>query len=217
LPREEAGTFTEWMVATIERLAARLSSLSPEEAAELEKANKGETDPHRLIDYSLDKSYDVAPYSAEDMRLHWVEDQDSVPYRYGLFDDANGWHIPMGKTYRSVKPFRGGVAQVIVNDPSTTYGGPWTQIHLRDLRAAPAAVAPAPRPPSNDPILSEFRTWLLSHPGPQRATLLALAEWIPRLVALGPDARTDAARLIRNVVKSPKLADARESLIAQLS
>jgi hypothetical protein len=52
--------------------------------------------------------------------LHSVQSQDSNPYRYGLVDDEGTWLIPMGSTYRVVKPFSDGVAEVILNDANTT-------------------------------------------------------------------------------------------------
>jgi hypothetical protein len=128
MAREEAGTFSEWLTAALGRLELLVDAIDAEKAAEMAGENDGERDPHRLIDYSLDKQYDVAAYSAEDLRLSWVMSMASDPYAYGLIDDAGKWRIPLGKGYLAVKPFRDGIAEVVVNKRGASYGGPWTRI-----------------------------------------------------------------------------------------
>lgn len=130
MPREEVGTFTAWLTAELDRLAAKIEPLEAADVAALCADNDGETDPHRVIDYSLDKTYDVPPYSAADLELAWVEHQSGSPYSYGLIDAAGTWRIPLGKRFKSVRPFRDGVAEVILEAKGATYSGPWTKIRL---------------------------------------------------------------------------------------
>lgn len=127
-PVEECGTFTEWLHDEISRQEVRVAGLGATAVAELERENEGEDDPHRLLDYSLGGSYDQAPYPPEDLELAWVESQDGMPYSYGLVDGTGAWLIPLGNRFRSVRPFRGGVAEVILNVEDSTYAGPWTTI-----------------------------------------------------------------------------------------
>jgi hypothetical protein len=75
------------------------------------------------------------------------------------------------------------------------------------------AIAAATR----DPMVEQLMAWLAAHPGPQRATLEALdAEWTPRLTTLSAEARSDAVREIKRVIKSPKLVDAIDALATRL-
>lgn len=124
-PSEEVGPFSEWLIGELDRIEKQMEGEDP---STLEKKCDGETDPHRLIDYSLNKTYDVAPYSATDSTLHWVESQNSDPYRYGLIDDDGRWRIPMGDRFKVVRPLRDGVAEVILNEEGATYAGPWKKI-----------------------------------------------------------------------------------------
>lgn len=128
--RDELGAFTTWMGDLIAQLERQVKALTAERIRSLEGENAGEDDPHRVIDYSLEKSYDVAPYSKSDLRLHWVEDQSSDPYRYGLIEDDGRWIIPMSKRWLAVKPFRRGTAEVILKGAADGYSGPWTRIGL---------------------------------------------------------------------------------------
>jgi hypothetical protein len=125
MPREEEGTFTEWMAGRITDLEQRIADA---DADEWRAENDGETDPHRLLDYSLDKQYDLAPYSPADLELAWVEHQSGTPYEYGLIDATGAWRIPMGRKFYSVRPFRDGVAEVIRDEPGSSYSGPWVRI-----------------------------------------------------------------------------------------
>jgi hypothetical protein len=129
-PREEAGSFTEWMTGELDRLHDKVRNMTPADIAAALAENDGETDPHRVIDYSLDKTYDVPPYSKEDLALAWVEHQAGDPYDYGLIDGDGVWQIPLGKKFISVRPFRGGVAEVILNKDGADYSGPWTKIGI---------------------------------------------------------------------------------------
>ncbi|GAA0897157.1 hypothetical protein GCM10009557_71620 [Virgisporangium ochraceum] len=119
MAREVAhATFTEWLAGELTRQETRLADVSPE----------WDDDPHRLVDYSVDGGYDQKPYTAGDLDLVWVERQEGSPYSYGLVDRAGTWLIPLGKRFRSVRPFRDGIAEVILNDPTTSYAGPWSRI-----------------------------------------------------------------------------------------
>jgi hypothetical protein len=127
MPREKCGAFGAWMLKTIDWLEELVIGLSDTEIAKLEKDNKGEDDPHRVINYSLNHTYDVPPYSPDDLRLHWVEEQCRPRYRYGLIDDSGTWLIPMSEKFNSVRPFREGIAEVILypTRPLT-----WTKIRV---------------------------------------------------------------------------------------
>ncbi|HEV2638764.1 MAG TPA: hypothetical protein VGX23_26690 [Actinocrinis sp.] len=66
---------------------------------------------------------------ADYLDLEWVEEQSGSPYSYGLIDTQDGrWRIPLGKQFISVRPFRGGVAEVIPNTAGSNYSGPWRRI-----------------------------------------------------------------------------------------
>jgi len=128
MAREEVGSFTEWMSRTIDELERKIAAADPATIEEWVAENDGETDPHRLLDYALDGAYDEPPYAPDDLALSWVEHQDGTPYEYGLIDASGAWRIPMGRTFYSVRPFRGGVAEVIRNEPGSSYSGPWVRI-----------------------------------------------------------------------------------------
>jgi len=84
----------------------------------------------------------------------------------------------------------------------------------------PLVVPPprAPPPPADDdPTLTEMSAWLAAHPGPQRATLAALAAWIPRLTAAPASTRLAARRQIIKAITSPKLTAARDALLVALA
>ena len=66
--------------------------------------------------------------TAEESAVWLVERQEGSPYSYGLVDGAGTWLIPLGKRFRSVRPFRDGVAEVVLNDRTTSYAGPWSRI-----------------------------------------------------------------------------------------
>jgi hypothetical protein len=42
--------------------------------------------------------------------------------------DRGGWLIPLSRRFLGVRPFRGGVAEVIIDGPGASYAGPWTRI-----------------------------------------------------------------------------------------
>ena len=125
---EPVGSFTKWLLGEIAGQEARIADVDAGKAAELFAENEGENDPHRLLDYSLDQDYERDPYSAADLELHWVEEQSGSPHSYGLIDAEGHWRIPMGKKFRSVRPFRSGTAEVIRNVAGSNYGGPWVRI-----------------------------------------------------------------------------------------
>jgi hypothetical protein len=75
-----------------------------------------------------------------------------------------------------------------------------------------------PARPIEHPTLAEFAAWLDAHPGPQRVILDDLrAQWFPRLVLLDAEARKRAGHLISRTIKSPKLVEARTTLLESLS
>jgi len=141
MPREECGTFSEWLTAEIARLRSLVERFSEAEIKELCDEER-EEDPHRVIDYSLDKRYDVPAYSAEDLALHWVESQDGTPYSYGLVHDQRGWVIPMSKRFESVRPFRDGVAEVVPYIPWPSGPMPAGKGEWRRLRADGSLIDP---------------------------------------------------------------------------
>lgn len=111
--RDPIGRFEVWMAGEIARLKALVEEFDDDQIAEMEAENKGEDDPHRALDYSLESSYELEPYAAGDLALHWVVHQSGTPYSYGLIDDEGTWHMPMGKLFDSVSPFRDGVARIV--------------------------------------------------------------------------------------------------------
>ncbi|HSD86981.1 MAG TPA: leucine-rich repeat domain-containing protein [Kofleriaceae bacterium] len=71
---------------------------------------------------------------------------------------------------------------------------------------------------ATDPTVLEMTTWIDSHPGPQRALLAGLsADWLAKLALLDDQAQSDAARVIRRALKSPKLATDVAALLAPLA
>lgn len=64
----------------------------------VEREEDDEDDPHRLLDYSLQDHYGQDPYTAADLGLVWVQEQES------------------------------GVAEAILNNSKASYAGPWTRI-----------------------------------------------------------------------------------------
>ncbi len=85
-------TFSEWLTDEMSRQDARLA------AGNVEREEDDEDDPHRLLDYSLQDHYGQDPYTAADLGLVWVQEQE------------------------------GGVAEVILNNSKASYAGPWTRI-----------------------------------------------------------------------------------------
>jgi len=86
-------------------------------------------DPYHLLGYSLGGSYDQTTYTAEDLDLFWVGPGFAGgPPAYGLIDGSGTWRIPYGTEFRAVRPFRYGVAEVIVASKETSHTGPWTRI-----------------------------------------------------------------------------------------
>lgn len=129
MAREPIAPFADWLTGELARLEERIAHVDAQTATAWREENAGETDPHRLLDYALDGSYELPPFAVADLELAWVEEQSGSPYSYGLIDAAGQWRIPMGKRFKSVRPFRAGVAEVILEGPGSTYAGPWTRIH----------------------------------------------------------------------------------------
>jgi hypothetical protein len=127
-----AGSFTEWLLGEIDHDEQSIAKLDADAVAQLREKINRDTDPHRLIDYSLGHEYDV-PYSPSDTQLSWVEGSDWVPGKgtlesrlYGLIDADGRWRIPMGKQFTYVRPFRNGVAEVVRKGDRY---GEWSQIN----------------------------------------------------------------------------------------
>lgn len=57
--RDPSGTFTEWMTAELERISAWVASVDEATIAQMTAEGEEEDDPHRLIDYSIDKTYEL--------------------------------------------------------------------------------------------------------------------------------------------------------------
>jgi hypothetical protein len=136
MPREECGTFSEWLEAEVARLTQHVSTFEPapreQTGADETGADEGdgeEYDPHRLLDYSLYGDYSQAPYTAADLALTWVEsDTGSYSNSYGLIDATGTWLIPISEEIREVRPFRDGVAEVVLNKVEPGHGVFWSKI-----------------------------------------------------------------------------------------
>ncbi|MEM9491324.1 MAG: hypothetical protein AAGC55_19410 [Myxococcota bacterium] len=135
MPREPLGPFTEWMAENLAEARQRITAASPQEIAEWTEALAEETDPHRLIDYSIERRLgDIARRSDDDRALHWVVDQRATPYSYGLFDDRAGtWRLEPRPMY-GVSPFTEGAAEVIPVGDGASYSGPWMRIDAAGQR-----------------------------------------------------------------------------------
>ncbi|MEU2673124.1 SMI1/KNR4 family protein [Streptomyces sp. NPDC007164] len=140
-PVETVGTFTEWLSAELGRHEQNILGLDDAKVTELRMAYSkpdgrsrmasiDEPDPYRLLETSLGGSYDQAAYTAEDLDLVWVGPGmwGGDHGAYGLIDGSGTWRIPYGAEFRAVRPFRGGVAEVIVASKDTSHTGPWTRI-----------------------------------------------------------------------------------------
>lgn len=131
-PVQACGSFSEWCEQTISALSERVANLTDAEVAGLTAAHarNDASDPHRLLHYALAGSYDLAPYTSADLALSWIEDGSDVPFGYGLIDASGRMLLPITQAYKRVRPFRAGVAEVILNVPGATYAGPWTKIRV---------------------------------------------------------------------------------------
>lgn len=118
MPTQELGTFTEWMTARIARLTEHATTFEPE------PDDDQEADPHRLYSYALLQDYDRGPYTPADLELTWVRSAQSSQ-SYGLIDANGTWLIPISSQFREVKPFRDGIAEVVLADAAR---GTWTRI-----------------------------------------------------------------------------------------
>ncbi|WP_406500050.1 SMI1/KNR4 family protein [Streptomyces sp. NBC_00846] len=140
-PQDVAGTFTEWLNAEMDLHEQHIAEFDDTKVAELRMAydkavdeprmaGVGPDDSYHLLGYSLGGSYDQVAYTAEDLDLFWVGPgvcggDHGV---YGLIDGSGTWRIPYGTRFRAVRPFRDGVAEVIVASKGTSDTGPWTRI-----------------------------------------------------------------------------------------
>lgn len=109
---EEVGTFSEWLNAEADRLTNFVSALSDRDIDAMKVSCEGEVDPHRALDYALHQDKEHSGFSAADLKLHWVESQETYSRRYGLIHSDGHWLMPMGQTFDFVSPFRGGRALV---------------------------------------------------------------------------------------------------------
>jgi hypothetical protein len=126
--RDELGTFTEWLGEELTQWSTQITSADPAMLAQLKADDDSDGDPHRLFDYSLESSEPRPPYSQADLALHWVKDEAKDPYAYGLIDDDGKWLIRPSQRFLEIRPFRNGVAEVIVAGKDATYSGPWSRI-----------------------------------------------------------------------------------------
>jgi hypothetical protein len=139
-PVVAVGTFTEWLDAELAAHEEHIAGLDEAKVAELraehaepdgrtQMGRTGQRDPHRLLEYSLGGSYDQAPYTPADLDLTWVGDAGAWTAGrsavYGLIDGSGRWRIPPDTRFRVVRPFRDGVAEVVV-DTGDIDG--WTRI-----------------------------------------------------------------------------------------
>lgn len=75
-----------------------------------------------------------------------------------------------------------------------------------------------PREEVDDPLLTELRTWLAGHEGPQRKLVDDLAAtWVARLAAAPAAVRDAGARIVKAAIKSPKLAAERDAMLAKIA
>lgn len=142
-PTETAGTFTEWLNTELGGHEERMAGFDDAAVADLRAADAvpdgrtllvpgGRRDPHCLLRYSLGGSYDQAPYTAADLDLTWVVSGDYTLGRSarlkGLIDGSGTWLIPLGDRFRAVRPFRDGVAEVILDTGRGSHVDEWTRI-----------------------------------------------------------------------------------------
>lgn len=76
----------------------------------------------------------------------------------------------------------------------------------------------APVAAASEPIVDELTAWLAARSEGQRQLLDAIrAEWIPRLESVSAEAQAGAARVIKQAIKSPKLAEERNAMLGSLA
>lgn len=120
------GSFSDWLNKRLGIIEEKFSQLSTDEITELRQQSQEEKDPHRLIDYSLEKTPHEHIFTPQDLQVHWVKRESN----FGLIDDSGAWLIPMGNQFLAVKPFIDGTAEVVLNESGNTFKGPWSKIRL---------------------------------------------------------------------------------------
>ncbi len=170
---EPLGPFAPWAIAEAAQIEAYATSLSKEERMVLQKENESEGDPHRALDYALDLASTHKRFSKADLSLHWVVDETTTPYRYGVIDDGGQWRLEP-REFDSVGPFRNGKARVELDD----------QVLLIDLEGRVVKnVTPRPKGPNAARIsLTGKRVTVL---GSFRVVGISLGELMDRVAALG--------------------------------
>ncbi|MCW6006250.1 hypothetical protein K1W54_16945 [Micromonospora sp. CPCC 205371] len=121
-PVEAVGTFTEWLTAELGEHEQRICE---RDQSTVTNPPTARADPHDLLAHSLGGSYDQDPYSAADLDLCWVKgDRGS----YGLISRTGSWLLPLSDRFRAVRPFRDGVAEVILRVDGASHLGEWIKI-----------------------------------------------------------------------------------------
>lgn len=113
---------TEWFTAQLGEFEQRVWELDTSTVTDLRTAH---ADPHDLLAHSLGGSYDQAPYSAADLDLCWVRGGRGS---YGLISRTGDWLLPLGDRFRAVRPFRDGVAEVILHAEGASHPSEWIKI-----------------------------------------------------------------------------------------
>lgn len=72
MAREPIAPFADWLTGELARLEERIAHVDAQTATAWREENAGETDPHRLLDYALDGSYELPPFAVADLELAWV-------------------------------------------------------------------------------------------------------------------------------------------------
>ncbi|MCX4247373.1 hypothetical protein [Paraliomyxa miuraensis] len=135
MPRTPAGPFEAWFDQRLDEALDRIGSAGEAELSGWREALAKEDDPHRLIDYSIERRLgDIDQRTDVDRALVWVVDPSTRPYCYGLWDTQQSrWRIEPRPMYR-VSPFTRGVAEVIFGEEGSSYGGPWVRIDPQGTR-----------------------------------------------------------------------------------
>jgi len=129
MPRTPHGPFAAWFSERLDEAQQRISGASEVDIKAWQQELADEDDPHRLIDYSIERQLsDITKRTDTDRALTWLVDTSTSPYRYGLWNTAQArWQIEPRPMY-GVSPFTRGVAEVITGDAGSAYGGPWVRI-----------------------------------------------------------------------------------------
>ncbi|MBL8922701.1 MAG: hypothetical protein JNJ54_27885 [Myxococcaceae bacterium] len=168
------GSFDAWAAAQAERIEAWARARTAAQRRALEQENEGEDDPHRALDYALDRSEPHERATARDRTLHWVCDESKTPYRYSVIDDDGTWHLRPARPFDSVGPFVRGTARV-------RRAG--KELRIDRTGKVVADLTPAPRKPATAAVtLAGKRVTLV---GSFRVPNVSLGEFEERIVALG--------------------------------